>query len=131
MSSVPDLLKEAYEKQDWSLISKMYQSLTGEDLINEELDEEGDIRIRDIDSPNHELEEEDKFSDFRVRDRDEPAEESSEMGNLAKRESMSIPEKGERELTWVDDGSIAQEDSIKKNPNWGTIPKKVKTPRND
>lgn len=124
MVSIPDMLKQAFEEENWSLVSQAYKSLTGEALK----EQQEEVRIKDLDEP---MPKSKKKNEFEMREKSESEKGDPESGSMAKREPMTIPKKGERKLDWVDDGSIAKEDSVKSNPLLGTTPKKVRTPRAD
>ena len=118
--SIPDILKRAYEENDWSLVSQAHQMLTGENLTDENIvseDSDSEISFKDVDTPPQ------KYEKFKMRDRDEPI--KGDGGRIAKREPMQIPSEGNRELGWTDEGTIAKEDSVKNNPHLGTTPKRV------
>ena len=52
--SIPDILKRAYEENDWSLVSQAHQMLTGENLTDENIvseDSDSEISFKDVDTP--------------------------------------------------------------------------------
>jgi len=111
MSSIPELLKEGFDNEDWGRVSDAYHMLTGEHLAPPVSENEQKGFSQEI----HHKEEASYIS--KAYDGDRPDFQGDTGGQQARKEPMSIPEK--RNLEWSDDGTIAANEKVSENPNLG------------
>ena len=93
--SVTDLLHEAFSNKDWGKVSDAYEQMTGKALVSEE-------------GP--------KKPDFISPSKQPSENSSSKKEGRAKSEPIQA---ASRENSFVDDGTIAPEESVSVNPDLG------------
>ena len=107
MSNLPSLLKEAILEQDWSKASSVYELLTGEAVTTPETPKpQPVIEDAEAESSDH------IANSYKGSSRYD----SVSTEGAARREAMDL---SERKNDWVDDGSIAAEEMVSKNPSLG------------
>ena len=108
MKNLPSLLKEAILEQDWSKVNSVYELLTGEAISYEQ--------IVDAQFPSDEDEEvvETPSQDSHIAKAYE--EDNFNSKGAARREPLDLTD---RQPRWTDDGSIAAEEMVSKDPSLG------------
>ena len=107
MSNLPSLLKEAILEQDWNKVSSVYKLLTGETIPAT-----ATVEPQPPQEETKESTSSDHIANSKAGDRHGAIKTEGE----ARREPMSI---SERKNAWVDDGSIAKDEMVSKNPSLG------------
>ena len=105
MSNLPSLLKEAILEQDWDKARSAYELLTGEPAPTSETAEPQPDGAKE-ESSDHIANSHKGGSHY----------DSVRTEGAARREPMSL---SERKNVWVDDGSIAADEMVSKNPSLG------------
>jgi hypothetical protein len=108
MISLPSLLKEAIIEQDWDKASSAYELLTGEVI--------SDVATVEPQPPQEETKEPPTSDHIASSHKEGGQYEGIKAEGAARREPMSL---SERKNAWVDDGSIAADEMVSKNPSLG------------
>tara|TARA_A100001201_G_scaffold108878_1_gene93163 strand:- start:7419 stop:7871 length:453 start_codon:yes stop_codon:yes gene_type:complete len=101
MSSVPELLKKAFESSDWDFVSQAHQMLTGQPL-----------EVSDQEQPVEKTDSSQFISSSKSK-------EPSSTWNTGGRAKKELIDSNSRVNNFVDDGSIAPEERVSLNPELG------------